>query len=608
MATAAMYLWNITINGMGNQFYAGAAWAGSQNWEALLFGSLDPHNVITVDKPPVSQWVMGLSGQLFGFSSASMLIPQALMAVAAVALLYGAVRRLTGPHAALLAGAALALTPVAALMFRYNNPDAVMVLLMTAAAYCTVRALQRASATWIALAGVALGFAFLAKMLEGLMVMPAIALVYLIVAPTGLRRRLAHLLGALAAFIVSSGWFVALTLLWPASSRPYIAGSTDNNFMNLVLGYNGFARVLGRNHSGDGPGRAPHPGAGGPPWGAGTPGGRGEFSGFGNQVRGLPRLFTGEFGFEIGWLLPAALLAVVLVLISRRGTPRTDLTRAAAILFGGWLLVDGLVLSFMQGMAHPYYCLSLVPAVAAMFAIGIHEMWRNRASLLHRIGLAAMLLITGVWSAVILGRDPNWPPALRYLILALTVIAVAALLWALSKNRRRLAVAALVLAVSGALAGSAAYAIATIGRSHDGGGASVGPATAQHGGPGGGFGSDTDNPQLDAILAATNTEWSAAINRSSAAAGLELSTHTAVMAIGGFTGSDPVPTLSQFQADVAAHQIGYYVAPNNNGHGPGFGANSHTDITNWVTANFTPIKVGSDTVYNLDAPTTAATG
>jgi hypothetical protein len=242
-----------------------------------------------------------------------------------------------------------------------------------------------------------------------------------------------------------------------------------------------------------------------------------------------------------------------------------------------------------------------------MFAIGVHEMWRNRASLLHRIGLAAMLLITGGWSAVILGPDPHWLP-LRYTIPALTVIAVAALLWALSKNRRRLAAAALALALTGALAGSAAYAIATIGRSHDGGGASVGPAAAQHGGPGGGFGSDTDNPQLDAMLAATDTEWSAAINRSSAAAGLELSTHTAVMAIGGFTGADPVPTLSQFQADVAGHRIGYYIAPDNNGHGPGFGANSHTDITNWVVANFTPIKVGSDTVYNLDAASTAATG
>ena len=143
VATAVMYLWNITINGMGNQFYAGAAWAGSKNWEALLFGSLDPGNFITVDKPPVSQWVMGLSGQIFGFSSASMLIPQALMAVAAVALLYGAVRRVTGPHTGLLAGAALALTPVAALMFRFNNPDAAMVLLMMAAAYATVRALER---------------------------------------------------------------------------------------------------------------------------------------------------------------------------------------------------------------------------------------------------------------------------------------------------------------------------------------------------------------------------------------------------------------------------------------------------------------------------------
>ena len=133
-ATAVAYLWNITVNGMGNEFYAAAVQAGSTNWEAWLFGSLDPNNFITVDKPPVSQWVMALSGQLFGFSSASMLIPEALMAVGSVALLYGAVRRISGPRAALLAGAALALMPVTALMFRFNNPDAVMVLLMTAAA------------------------------------------------------------------------------------------------------------------------------------------------------------------------------------------------------------------------------------------------------------------------------------------------------------------------------------------------------------------------------------------------------------------------------------------------------------------------------------------
>ena len=376
VVTAVVYLWNITINAMGNGFYAAAAWAGSQNWEALLFGSIDPHNVITVDKPPLSQWVMALSGQIFGFSSASMLIPEALMAVATVWLLYGAVRRISGPAAGLLAGGVLALTPVAALMFRFNNPDAAMVLLMTAAAYFTVRALENKGARWMALAGVALGFAFLAKMLEGLMVMPALGLVYLIAAPVALRSRIWHLLGALASMLASAGWFVVLTLLWPASSRPYIAGSTDNNFMNLVLGYNGFGRVLGTNHMGHGGSDEPtrvHTITGehlGHAAGEAMETSQHHGGGFGSQVQGLPRLFTGEFGFEIGWLVPAALLATVLVLISRGRAPRTDLVRAGAILFGGWLLVDGLVLSFMKTNVHPYYCLSLAPAVTAMFAIG----------------------------------------------------------------------------------------------------------------------------------------------------------------------------------------------------------------------------------------------
>ena len=612
IGTAVTYLWNITVNGMGNQFYAAAAQAGSRNWESLLFGSLDPHNFITVDKPPASQWVMGLSGQLFGFSSASMLIPEALMAVAAVGLLYGAVRRISGPLAGLLAGAALALTPVAALMFRYNNPDAVMVLLMTAAAYCTVRALPRASWRWLVLAGVALGFAFLAKMLEGLMVMPAIGLVYLIAAPTTVRRRLLHLVGALAAFIVSAGWYVLLTLAWPASSRPYIAGSTDNNFMNLVLGYNGFARVLGHNHPA--PAKAPAIGASAGARVQAWQGHHGAFGGFGDQTQGLPRLFSGEFGFEIGWLIPAALLAIVLVLVARRRAPRTDLARAGAIVFGGWMLVDGLVLSFMHGTIHPYYCLSLAPAVAGMFAIGAHDMWCRRESRFGRAGLAALILVTGVWSWWILNRNGGWLPPLRWTILAVTGAATVVLLMsATAPARRRTAAAALAVSMLGALAGSTAYAIATIEQSHAGGNAMVGPAASSghdgsQGGQGhrGGFGQNADNPQLDAMLRDTQTKWSAAIDRSSAAAGLELSTNTAVMAIGGFTNSDPVPTLSQFQDDVASHQITYYITPGseNDGGPGGFGAQQHADITSWVAANFKPITVGSDTVYNLAAPGT----
>ncbi|MFN6542307.1 ArnT family glycosyltransferase [Mycolicibacterium nivoides] len=588
-ATALAYLWNITVNGMGNQFYAASAWAGSLNWEALLFGSLDPANFITVDKPPVSQWVMGLSGQLFGFSSASMLIPEALMAVGSVALLHGAVRRISGPRAALLAGAALALMPVAALMFRFNNPDAVMVLLMTAAAYCAVRALEQNGARWMALAGVALGFAFLAKMLEGLMVMPAIGLVYLIAAPVPVRRRLLHLVGSLGAFLVSAGWFVVLTLVWPASSRPYLAGSTDNNFMNLVLGYNGFGRVLGHNHYGTHVDVDPV-----------VPAAPQHHGGWGDQVQGLPRLFTGEFGFEIGWLVPAALLAVVLVLISRGRAPRTDIVRAGAILFGTWLVIDGLVLSFMKTNVHPYYCMSLAPAVAAMFAIGLHEMWRRRDDRLGQIGLATMLLGTAAWSFWILARNASWLPPLRWSILAVTVTATAALLWALRSGTRGMAAAALAVAIIGGLAGSTAYTVATLGQSHTGGGPSVGPADPDddHG-----HGWNSDNPEVNAMLRGTNTEWSAAINRSGAASGLELSTDTAVMAIGGFTGSDPAPTLDQFQTFVADRKITYYILPESkNDHGGFFGNNSHTDISDWVKANFASTKVGSDTVYDLRAP------
>ncbi|WKG06045.1 glycosyltransferase family 39 protein [Mycolicibacterium sp. HK-90] len=583
-ATTLAYLWHITRNGMANQFYAAAAQAGSMNWEALLFGSLDPANFITVDKPPLSQWVMGLSGQLFGFSSAGMLIPEAMMGVGSVWLLYSTVRRVSGPAAGLLAGAALALTPVAALMFRFNNPDAVMVLLMTAAAYCTVRAVPRRDARWLVFAGVALGFAFLAKMLEGLMVMPAIGLVYLVAATVPLRRRLLYLLWALAAFVLSAGWFVVLTLVWPASSRPYLAGSTDDNFMNLVLGYNGFGRVLGHGH---GPAGTSGPVAGHP-------------GGFGGQ--GMTRLFTGEFGFENGWLLPAAVLATGLVLVSARRRPRTDLTRAGAILFGSWLLIDGLVLSVMRSSVHPYYCLSLAPAVAALFGIGVTEAWLGRESRFHRIGLAAMLLVTAGWSWWILGRNPHWLPPLRWVIAAVAVATVAALLWALHRaDRPRLAISAVALAVTAGLAGPAAYTLATIGQPHGGGSPTVGPP-----GAGGGYGGRrtlSDNRQLAEMLRTTDTTWSAAVDRSSAAAGLELSSHTAVMAIGGFTGTDPVPTLAEFQDAVTRGLVTYYLKPRViTSHGHWFVGRAHTEIASWVSRNFAPIQVGSDIAYDLRAP------
>jgi 4-amino-4-deoxy-L-arabinose transferase-like glycosyltransferase len=521
-----------------------------------------------------------------------MLMPEALMAVMAVALLYAAVRRISGPRSALLAGAALALMPVAALMFRYNNPDAVMVLLMTAAAYCTVRAVQQASPKWLAWAAVALGFAFLAKMLEGLMVAPALAAAYLVAAPTTLRGRLRHVLVAAVAFLVSAGWFVVLTLLWPASSRPYIAGSTDNNFMNLVLGYNGFARVLGKNHMGFGTPQNVVGSSAGAQLRTGPHG----FGAFGNQSQGLSRLFSGEFGFEIGWLVPAALLATILVVLSRGRAPRTDLTRAAAILFGGWLIVDGLVLSFMHGTIHAYYCMSIAPPVAAMFAIGVHELWQLREKWWYRGGLAVLLGGTGVWGWYVLGRNADWLPWLRWTILVVSVVAAVGLV------ARRLPATALAAGLVAALAAPAVYAIVTIGQPHEGGGPSVGPPDKDDKHGQFWFTQGADNPELTAILKDTDTEWSAAVLRSSIAANLELASDTSVMAVGGFSGSDPAPTLSEFKDDVAQHKVAYYIVMNNRGRGPGWGNRGHADIANWVAATFKSTNIGDATVYNLSTP------
>jgi len=210
VCTAAAYLWDLSASGYANSFYAAAVQAGTKSWKAMFFGSLDSSSFITVDKPPASLWVMALSGRIFGFSSWSMLVPQALEGVAAVALLHAGVKRWFGAGAGLLAGALLAITPVAALMFRFNNPDALLVCLLVAGAYCLTRALEGASTRWVVAAGTMIGFAFLAKMMQAFLVLPAFGLVYLVAAPTGLRRRVLQMLAGTAAIVVSAGWWVAI--------------------------------------------------------------------------------------------------------------------------------------------------------------------------------------------------------------------------------------------------------------------------------------------------------------------------------------------------------------------------------------------------------------
>ncbi|GAA1862200.1 hypothetical protein GCM10009836_48110 [Pseudonocardia ailaonensis] len=713
VGTAAAYLQNLAASGFANSFYAAAVQAGTQSWTALFFGSLDPGNAITVDKPPASLWVMALSGRIFGFGSWSMLVPQALMMVASVALLYAAVKRVAGPGAGLLAGTVLALTPVAALMFRFNNPDALLVLLMVAAAYATTRAIEKAKARWLLLAGLLLGFAFLTKMLQGFLVLPGLALAYLWAAPTTVGKRIRDLLGAGVAVVVGAGWWLLAVALWPADSRPYIGGSTNNTPLELAFGYNGLGRIFGGDGNGGGGGRggfgggealggtaagaaggAGFPGATGTAGdAAGLPGGGGGPGGgmFGGET-GLGRLFTSSFGTQISWLLPAALILMVVGFVLTRRLARTDTVRAGLLLWGGWTVVTALVFSFMSGTIHPYYTVALAPGIAALVAIGGREAWKARDTWLGRITLAGTSIVTVVWAFVMLGWSPEFLPWLRWAVLVVGVLAGLAFL--VPAGRRRWVAVAAGAAVLSGIAAPAASAAVTLGTAHTGAIPSAGPAVqggdggfggaafrtggtggtgrfgtrggrddgtglggagsaeagAAQGGSGltgttqdgdqggttadggqsgttpggvgqggvgqvtgqgsrgefgggfGGPGEQSTDPALVTLLQnAGDMRWAAATSGSQGAASMELASGASVMAMGGFTGSDPYPTLQQFQDYVAAGDIHYFVSGGAGG-GPGGRGGLSSEITGWVEQHFTAQTVGGATVYDLTAP------
>jgi len=595
LGTGVLYLWNLAKTGWANDFYAMAVQAGTWSWKALFFGSLDPGNVVTVDKPPFAIWVMGLSGRIFGFSSWSLLVPNALAGVGSVGLLYLGVRRLSGPGAGLLAGAALALTPVSALMFRYDNPDSFLVLLMVAGAYCVVRALEKGSTKWLLLAGVAIGFGFLDKMLQAFLVLPAFVLVYALAAPTSLGRRIGQLFAAAGAVLVSAGWWVAVVAMWPVADRPYISGSTDNSVMELAFGYNGLGRIFGEGRGGGGGGFEP-------PAGVEIPAGaaRGGFGGgFGGET-GLTRLFGSEFGSEASWLLPAALIGLVAGLWFTRRAPRTDRTRAALLLWGGWMVVTAVVFSYMSGIIHPYYTVALVPGIAGTLAISARELWRGRSNFVARSVLAVMVAVSAVWGFVLMARAPEWQPWIRYTLLVLGAVTVLALLFGAAQARRLGPVVA-VAGLCAALLGTASFTIATAATSHEGGTPSSGPVSANRGGFGrGGPGAEQSSAEVTALLKGTTTKWAAAQSGAMQSAGLALSSGRPVLAIGGFSGGDPAPTLAQFQQYVADGDIAYYVAGGRGGFGGGRGTSA--EIQTWVEQNFTAATVGGTTVYDLLKP------
>ncbi|MFI8971885.1 glycosyltransferase family 39 protein [Nocardia asteroides] len=625
IGTLVAYLINLSANGWANDFYAAAVQAGSQSWTAFFFGSSDAANSITVDKPPASLWVMELSVRLFGLNSWSMLVPQVLLGVATVATLWAAVRRAFGPAAGLIAGTVLAVTPVAALMFRFNNPDALLVLLMTAAAWAMTRAVADGRWRWLLLTGGLIGIGFLAKQLQVLLVVPALALTYLFAGPPRLGKRIAQLFAAGAAMLVAAGWWLLAVELWPADKRPWIGGSQHNSIIELTLGYNGLGRLNGNETGSVGPG-GELPAGGNGIWGS----------------TGITRLFDPAQGGQIAWLIPAALVALVAGLVLCGRSPRTDRRRAALILWGGWLLITGLVFSYMAGIFHQYYTVALAPAVAALTGIGAVQLWGARDRLWVRLACALALGLTTATAWILLSRSASFQPWLRWAILVVGVLVTIAVAFPLA--RKQPIVAAVAAAFIG-LAGPVAYTVDTIGSAHSGAIPSAGPsAGGMHGmgGPGGrpgdgrmgavpgGDGAPSDgampgrpdgaadqrmggfggllggsrpSDQIVALLEQNGGDytWVAATVGSNSAAGYQLATELPVMPIGGFNGSDPSPTLEQFQRYVADGEIHYFVAGGRGGPG-GNSESTSSAITTWVTQNFTATTIDGVTLYDLTQP------
>jgi 4-amino-4-deoxy-L-arabinose transferase-like glycosyltransferase len=496
-------------------------------------------------------------------------------------------------------------------------------------------------------------------MLQAFTILPVLAVVYLCAAPTGWWRRVWQVFLMGVSALVAAGWWVAAVALTPAADRPYVGGSQDNSILNLIFGYNGFGRLSGNEAGSVGGGNVR-----GAMWGP----------------TGWTRLFNAQFGNMMSWLLPGALVmgAVLLVLTVR--ARRTDRERAALLLWGGSLVCTGLVISLAQGIIHPYYAVVLAPPLGALVGIATMGLWERRETWAGRVGLAAALGATVIWSDVLLGRTPSWFPALRPFVAAVGSLGVIAILaWPALRTAPRAAKAALAtLGLAAALAAPLFSTVATAATPHSGaiptatptpagglgggfpggpggfrrsfgggfpggavpggapGGFNAGPfgrngnafpggaaggfpgfpggsrpfggGGARIGGPGGGgvLNSSSSNPALTRMLQAEASRyaWAAATVNSNSAAGYQLASGEPVMAIGGFNGTDPAPTLAQFEKYVSQGEIHYFIAGGGAGRFLGLGGASGSGddasrITSWVESHFTAESVGGVTVYDL---------
>ncbi len=590
--------WQLTLNGLGNQYYTAATRSMITSWHNFFFVSYDPGGFISVDKPPVALWIEAASARLFGVSTWSILLPSAVAGAAAVALLWCTVRRRFGPAAATIAGAVLALSPVSVAVNRLNLPEPFMILFLVAAAWAVLRSFDTDRwLRWILLAGACVGLAFNTKMLAAYIPVPALGLAVLIGTRGGWWPRLKRtLIFGLAIVAVSLPWIMAVDLT-PASSRPYVGGSTNNTEWNLVFGYNGLGRV--DDNTAGGPGGGARIG-GGQGFGGGVPMGASGASGTGGIIAGTAgptRLFGDALGGQIAWLLPMAAVGALAALWRHRRHARRA---AAIILWGGWLALYAVVFSYAQGTFHAYYTAAMAPALAALVGIGLVQLVAlARANRVWLVALAGALVVSVDLELTISGHAPQFYGWIRPLFVigaaaAIVMLAVALLSHGLARTVSRLMAVGAAVGLSALLLAPSAWALSEAANP-------VLNATLPQAGPrtgasGSSFGSANSNgdPALAAYLLRVNhgETWDVAVASAQVGSGLLADQGVSVMSLGGFMGSDPAATVDSIAAAVAKGSVRYFLV-SNVGMGGAGGAGSASAILSKVSQVCAPVTTAS---------------
>ena len=593
-------LWALGRNGWANEYYSAAVRSMASSWHAFLYGSFDQAGVMTVDKPPLASWVQVAFVKIFGFHSLSLLVPQALMGIASVTLVYELVRRRFGRAAGFVAGLVLATTPITVAISRHNNPDALLILCCVAALWFVVRALEDGRTRWLILSGVCVGLGFETKMAAALLVVPAIAAAYLWVAPRGHLKAIGQLFAGGAAMVAVGMAWPLLFLLTPAADRPWVSGTSDNSILSLMVGYNGLGRVDGQ--------------AGGPQsfGGGGGPGGGGGGAGsvFGGDT-GPFRLLGASLGGQAGWILGFAAVGGIAILVASR-LRRRDARTGWLIAVGGAFATTAVTFSYAKGIFHPYYVSLLAPFSAALVGAGAGYL-RSGDRLARIFGPLAVAAGVATTLAVIASTDgaPDW---VQQILLPVGVLAAAALLL---KVPTRVRVVALAAVLGALLLAPATWAVQTLGHATSGTFPAGGPSAQGFGGPGGGgpgggfgaggrfappgagagggpFGGDSTALDAAVTYAKAHGGGTIAVSSQQGAAGTIIDSGANVVALGGFSGRESEVSVVWLADAVRAGNIRWVLT---DGSGGGFGGNDGRTGSSTVMAavaqTCTPVSTAS---------------